>query len=191
MHNYCVRIILLSGCMSGMFYETMLTDTSAGSRQQKDQSSASAEPTDRLKKPLPSPTPKNPIRQRTEQIPARAKAQENPSVTLQRPAKEGAIDAQKKVRQGHRQGKESKKAKAQAVIKPRTDLMYHGILEDPSRYDPRQNRQTAGAPDPQTPELTHDHFQELDRNRDGKIDPVERAFGRLDMDRDLSTRQWQ
>jgi hypothetical protein len=94
-----------------------------------------------------------------------------------------------------RHGKERKnvnaKAEVKAVVKPHTDLMYHGILEDPSRYDPRQNRQTAGAPDPQTPELTHDHFQELDRNRDGKIDPVERAFGRLDMDRDLSTRNWQ
>jgi hypothetical protein len=191
MHNHCVRIILLSGCMSVIFYGTILTDTSAGPRQQKDQSSSSTEPTDRLKKPLPTPVPKNPIRHRTEQAPARAKAQEIPSVALQRPAIEGAIDAQKKTHRGHRQGKESKKAKAQAVIKPRADLMYHGILEDPSRYDPRQNRQTAGAPDPQTPELTHDHFQELDRNRDGKIDPVERAFGRLDMDRDLSTRQWQ
>jgi hypothetical protein len=140
-----------------------------------------------------NPSPKKPARQRTEQAPLRATAQEDPSDRLQRPAKEGASDLQKKARQVLRHGKASKKAKAEAkaVVKPHTDLMYHGILEDPSRYDPRQNRQTAGAPDPQTPELTHDHFQELDRNRDGKIDPVERAFGRLDMDRDLSTRNWQ
>jgi hypothetical protein len=31
----------------------------------------------------------------------------------------------------------------------------------------------------------------LDRNQDGKIDPVERAFGRIDMDRDLPTRTLQ
>jgi hypothetical protein len=175
--------------MSVMFCESMLTDASAGSRQQKDQSSV--ESGDRLKKPLANPTLKKPIKQKTEQIPARAKVEDSLSNQLQRPAREGVTDAQKKARQVHRQGKGSKKAKPQTVVKPRTDLMYHGMLEDPSRYDPRQNRQTAGAPDPHTPELTHDHFQELDRNRDGKIDPVERAFGRLDMDRDLSTRQWQ
>ena len=78
-----------------------------------------------------------------------------------------------------------------AVVQPRTDLMYHGMLESPQRYDPRRNHLGAGVPDPHTPELTHDHFQELDRNQDGKIDPVERVFGRLDMDRDLSTHQRQ
>jgi hypothetical protein len=181
--------------MSVIFSTTMLTDASSGSRQQKDQ--APLESGDRLQKPTRNLSPKKPARSRTEQAPLRATAQEDPSDRLQGSAKEGATDLQKKARQVHRQGKVSKKvkpkaeAKAKAVVKPHTDLMYHGILEDPSRYDPRQNRQTAGAPDPQTPDLTHDHFQELDRNRDGKIDPVERAFGRLDMDRDLSTRNWQ
>jgi hypothetical protein len=37
-------------------------------------------------------------------------------------------------------------------------------------------------------DLTFDHFQELDRNQDGVIDPVERAFGRIDMDQDLRSR---
>jgi hypothetical protein len=75
------------------------------------------------------------------------------------------------------------------VVQPRTDLMYHGMLESPQRYDPRRNHGGAGVPDPQTSELTHDHFQELDRNQDGQIDPVERTFGRLDMDRDLHNRR--
>ena len=75
-----------------------------------------------------------------------------------------------------------------AIVQPRTDLMHYGMLEDTHRYDPRPASQTAGVPNPQTPDLTHDHFQELDRNQDGKIDPVERAFGRIDMDRDLHTR---
>jgi hypothetical protein len=92
-------------------------------------------------------------------------------------------------RKGHRQVKISKRIPPKAVVQPRTDLMYHGMLESPQRYDPRRNHLGAGVPDPHTPELTHDHFQELDRNQDGTIDPVERVFGRLDMDRDLHDRQ--
>ena len=88
-----------------------------------------------------------------------------------------------------RRMKVHRKGASKAVVQPRTDLMYHGMLESPQRYDPRRNHLGAGVPDPHTPELTHDHFQELDRNQDGKIDPVERAFGRLDMDRDLHDRQ--
>ncbi|MBK5282333.1 MAG: hypothetical protein JJE16_09620 [Nitrospiraceae bacterium] len=91
----------------------------------------------------------------------------------------------------HRRMKIHKKGVPKVVVQPRTDLMYHGMLESPQRYDPRRNHLGAGVPDPHNPELTYDHFQELDRNQDGKIDPVERAFGRLDMDRDLSTHQRQ
>ena len=76
-----------------------------------------------------------------------------------------------------------------AVVQPRTDLMHHGMLESPQRYDPRRSHLGTGVPDPYNPELTHDHFQELDRNQDGSIDPVERTFGRLDMDRDLHNRR--
>ena len=75
-----------------------------------------------------------------------------------------------------------------AVVQPRTDLMYHGMLESPQRYDPRRNHLNTGVLDPHNSELTHDQFQELDRNQDGSIDPAERAFGRLDMDRDFHDR---
>jgi hypothetical protein len=85
--------------------------------------------------------------------------------------------------------KAHKKIVPKAVVQPRTDLTYYGVLEDPQRYDPRPNSRMAGVPNPQTPDLTHDHFQELDRNQDGMIDPVERAFGRLDMEHDLYNRQ--
>ncbi len=84
-----------------------------------------------------------------------------------------------------------KKHAPKAVVQPRQDLTHHGLLEDAQRYDPRLNHQTAGVQNPQTPDLTHDHFQELDRNLDGRVDPVERAFGRLDMDRDLHNRHPQ
>jgi hypothetical protein len=67
--------------------------------------------------------------------------------------------------------------------------MYHGMLESSQRYNPRRDHLGARIPDPHNPELTHDHFQELDRNQDGTIDPVERTFGRPDMDRDLYDRR--
>lgn len=90
-----------------------------------------------------------------------------------------------------RRMKVHKKGAPKAVVQPRTDLMFHGILETPQRYDPRRNQLGAGVPDPHALELTHDHFQELDRNQDGTIDPVERTFGRPDMDRDLHDRRPQ
>ena len=92
---------------------------------------------------------------------------------------------------GGLQVKVQEKVVPKAVVQPRTDLTYYGVLEDSQRYDPRPNSRMAGVPSPQTSDLTHDHFQELDRNQDGKIDPVERAFGRIDIDRDLHTRQLQ
>jgi len=91
----------------------------------------------------------------------------------------------------HRAIKAHKKALPKAVMQPRTDLMHYGVLENAQRYDPRPNPHSAGVLNPQTPDLTHDHFQELDHNKDGRIDPVERAFGRIDMDRDLHTRTLQ
>ena len=110
----------------------------------------------------------------------------------------GAIQSQAKLEQTEvkptkprslRRTKVHRKRVPEAVVQPRTDLMYHGMLESPQRYDPRRNQLGAGVQDPHTSELTHDHFQELDRNQDGAIDPVERTFGRLDMDRDLHNRR--
>ena len=77
------------------------------------------------------------------------------------------------------------------VMQPRADLMYYGMLESPQRYDPRRNHLGGSVPNPDILELTHDHFQELDRNQDGTIDPIERMFGRSDMDRDLPNRRPQ
>ena len=91
----------------------------------------------------------------------------------------------------HRAIKAHKKALPKAVVQPRTDLMHYGMLENAQRYDPLPHAHHKGVPNPQTSDLTHDHFQELDRNQDGAIDPVERTFGRIDMDRDLHTRALQ
>lgn len=110
---------------------------------------------------------------------------------VQKQAQQALSESKLPGAKSHRRVKLNKKMAPKAVVQPRTDRMYHGLLENSQRYDPRPNYLTAGVPNPQTPDLAHDHFQELDRNRDGKIDPVERALGRLDMERDLSTHQRQ
>src|SRR6267378_921358 len=126
-------------------------------------------------------------------IAATKKANEPAPVVAAKPTKQQAKPARAELKptspKSPRRMKVHRKGASKAVVQPRTDLMYHGMLESPQRYDPRRNHIGAGVPDPHTLELTHDHFQELDRNQDGTIDPVERAFGRLDMDRDLHDRQ--
>lgn len=92
-------------------------------------------------------------------------------------------------RKARRPVKTNRKALRKAVVKPSSDYMIHGILENPQRYDPRPNHRAAAVQDPQRFEIAQEHFLELDRNQDGKVDPVERAFSRLDMDRDLQHRQ--
>lgn len=94
-------------------------------------------------------------------------------------------------RKTSRHRKAGKKWHPPAIVQPKPDLSYHGMFEQPQRYDPSRDRRTGRAPNPQASELQHDHFQELDKNYDGMIDPFERAFGRLDMDRDVSNRQWE
>jgi hypothetical protein len=94
-------------------------------------------------------------------------------------------------RKGRRHSRANKKLTPQAVVQAKPDLSYLGLLRQPQRYDPGWDQRTGGAPNPQVGDLLHEHFQELDKNRDGMIDPLERARGRLDIDRDLSNRQWK
>ena len=108
---------------------------------------------------------------------------------IQKPTRPAQVKAKPSSSKSRRYGKVHKKVVPKAMVQSRTDLKYHGILENPQRYDPRPNSRTAGLPNPQIPDLIQDHFQELDRNQDGRIDPVEKAFSRLDMDHDLATTQ--
>lgn len=107
------------------------------------------------------------------------------------PESQERTPSDKDPRKIRRHQKAGKKLRPPAVIQPRPNFSYHGILEQPQRYDPSRDRRAGRAPNPRTSELLHDHFQELDKNHDGMIDPFERAFGRLDIDRDLSNRQWE
>jgi hypothetical protein len=163
---------------------------------------ASAEP-----KPTSQKSPMPVVRER---VPEVIEKQANPALTepkpgspksslpvtehqpeaIQRQAKPVQADLKLTRPKNPRHMKVHKKEMPKAVVEPSIDLIYHGMLESPQRYDPRRiHRVGAGTPDPHNPELTHDHFQELDRNQDGSIDPVERVFGRLDMDRDLYDRR--
>ena len=130
----------------------------------------------------------HPSIQRAKKSPIPAATERQPQA-IQKQAKPVPTELKSTSPKSPRRLKVHRKRAPKAVVQPRTDLMYHGMLESPQRYDPRRNHPGAGVPDPHTPELTHDHFQELDRNQDGTIDPAERAFGRLDMDRDLHNRQ--
>ena len=91
----------------------------------------------------------------------------------------------------HRHRKAGVKSRPPVIVQPKPDLSYHGILEQPQRYSPSRDRRTGRVLNPHASEIQHDHFQELDKNRDGMIDPFERAFSRLDMDRDVSNHQWE
>jgi len=106
-------------------------------------------------------------------------------------ASQGQSPSDRASRKIRRHQKAGKKWRPPAIVQPKPDLSYYGMLEQPQRYDPSRDRRAGRAPNPQAGEILHDHFQELDKNHDGMIDPFERAFGRLDMDRDVSNRQWE
>lgn len=114
---------------------------------------------------------------------------EHKSGAIQKRAKPVRTEPKQANPKGSRPMKVHKEEAQKAFEQPRTDLMYHGMLESPQRYDPRRHHLDRSVPNPHTSELIHDHFQELDRNQDGTIDPVERTLGRPDMDRDLYDRQ--
>lgn len=90
-----------------------------------------------------------------------------------------------------RRAKKAARVKPPAIVTPKPDLSHHGMMEQPQRYSPHYEHGKGGPSNPNTGALLHDHFQELDKNRDGAIDPFERSLGRLDIDRDLADRQWQ
>lgn len=95
------------------------------------------------------------------------------------------------IRRAHRRARAAKPLRPQATLTPKPDVSYHGLLQQPQRYVPHYEHGKGGVPNPNAGALLHEHFQELDKNRDGSIDPFERALGRLDLERDLADHQWE
>lgn len=91
----------------------------------------------------------------------------------------------KPVAKKSRSKRSKKHLRSPAVTQSKPALSHYGILQQPRRYDPSPTRGKGTVPNPGAKEVRHDHFQELDRNRDGVIDPFERVSGRLDIDRDI------
>jgi len=164
-----------------VMFAAMVKQTIAGTTQAKE--SALVAPSITQAKQYP-PT------QRTKKKSTSAAMEHQPG-DIQKQARSVQTESKPKRSKRVRRMNIHKKELPKAVVQPRTDLMYYGMLESPQRYDPRRNHLGGGVPDPNIFELTHDHFQELDRNQDGAIDPVERTFGRPDMDRDLHDRRRQ
>ena len=75
---------------------------------------------------------------------------------------------------------------SETVAEPMPGLAHHGLLEAPHRYHPSQGNRRGAVATPHPGDLVLDHFLELDKNRDGVIDPLERAVGRLDIERDMN-----
>jgi len=152
---------------------------------------ASAKPKKEAKPPVAHPlVPEQQGSAKLPKVDAKPQAGTEPSkiVTTVVPGKKPSKRVPQKVSPHQKAAKERP---SPAVVEPKPDLSYHGILERPKRYDPSRERRAGRPPNPQASEILHDHFQELDKNRDGMIDPFERAFGRLDMNRDVSNYQWE
>jgi hypothetical protein len=180
-------LTILAWSCSAALVGTMAEQSLAAQKKAKEQ--ASAVVSTKSLTPLPEQSQK-PSNANGKKAAASVMPERQPEV-LQKQAKQPPLETKPISQKGHQPLKVHKKHALKAVVQPRQDLTHHGLLEDSNRYDPRPNHRTAGVQNPQTPDLTYDHFQELDRNQDGKIDPVERVFGRLDMDRDLHDRQLQ
>lgn len=119
-------------------------------------------------------------------ISKKQRAGQNSSVgEAMRPTKE------RSARRAHRRARAAKPLRPQATLTPKPDVSYQGMFQQPQRYTPHYEHGKGGVPNPNAGALLHEHFQELDKNRDGSIDPFERALGRLDLDRDLADHQWQ
>lgn len=180
-----LELVVLGAVCSVAILATTFGQTSAATIKAKDSA-----PVFVAAKPPKQPSDQgqaSPI-QRAKKSSVPAATERQPEAT-QKQAKPVPAELKQTSPKSPRHMKVHRKRAPKAVVQSRTDLMYHGMLESPQRYDPRRSHLGTGVPDPYNPELTHDHFQELDRNQDGSIDPVERTFGRLDMDRDLHNRR--
>jgi hypothetical protein len=112
-----------------------------------------------------------------------------------KPNKPAVAKSKNKKPEGHRvrqvprhQKQAIKKQMPEVMAEPRPDVFSYGLLKHSRRYHMDQAISKDGLRNPHTDDLLHDHFQELDRNHDGVIDPVEQVTGRLDIEKDMGHR---
>ncbi len=75
---------------------------------------------------------------------------------------------------------------SETVGESTSGLAHHGLLKSPHRYHVSRGARRRVVVTPSPGDLVHDHFLELDKNRDGVVDPLERAVARLDIERDMN-----
>ena len=93
-----------------------------------------------------------------------------------------------KNRQARKRLRGHKPMPSETVAEPMRGSAHPGLLKTPHRYHLNQGDRRSVIVTPHPGDQAHDHFLELDKNRDGVIDPLERAVGRLDIERDLHNR---
>jgi hypothetical protein len=181
MGRHIVEYVVFGVVCSLVMFAAMVRQTIAGTTQVKESAQVAASVKSAAQEEYP---PISRVKKSFRPI-----GTERQSGAIQKEAKPVRTAVKPKKSKHSRRVNVHKKSRPTVVVQPRTDLMYYGMLESPQRYDPRRNHFGGGVPNPDILELTYDHFPELDRNQDGAIDPVERTFGRSDMDRDLHDRR--
>lgn len=79
----------------------------------------------------------------------------------------------------------SKLKKKEKAVRGKTSVLsVQRIVEAPERFSRRVDWNRDGQIDPLEKAVALDHFRQLDRNRDGVVDPMERAVARLDIEYD-------
>jgi|GEM_PF-5559532 hypothetical protein len=78
----------------------------------------------------------------------------------------------------------SKLKKSRTVRAEASTPSVQRIVEPPERFSRRVDWNRDGQIDPFEKAVALDHFRQLDRNRDGMVDPMERALARLDIEYD-------
>ncbi|MEW6246485.1 MAG: EF-hand domain-containing protein [Nitrospirota bacterium] len=79
----------------------------------------------------------------------------------------------------------SKLKKKEKAVRGKTSVSsVQRIVEPPERFSRRVDWNRDGQIDPLEKAVAFDHFRQLDRNHDGMVDPMERALARLDIEYD-------
>jgi hypothetical protein len=91
-------------------------------------------------------------------------------------------------RQTSKASRGRKPVPSETVAESMPGIAHDSLLAAPHRYRLNRGDRNSVVVTPHPGDLVQDRFLELDKNRDGFIDPLERATGRLDIERDIISR---